>query len=60
MGEPCKDCKEAKGAQQSTELMKLGSVLGVVLTKVEKTQKIEIPVRVQLDKYMSKNSGYYQ
>ncbi len=40
--------------------MKLGSILTVVLSKVDKSQVVEVPVRLQLDRYMSKGSGYYQ
>ena len=40
--------------------MKLNNILAIQLNKVDRDQVIEIPFRLQLDKYMSKNSGYSQ
>ncbi|CDW77742.1 spore germination protein ia [Stylonychia lemnae] len=56
MSAPCSNCKEQKGAQQVNELMKLSNHLVIKVQKIDQNQITEYPLKLSLDKFMSKSS----
>lgn len=57
MKEKCESCKLAKGSQKVVELMRLGSYLALSVDKTEPTAVMDIPLKLSLDRYMSRSVG---